>query len=179
MLKILKEKTVLIKMLNKILQKFGRKIIKVNSEYHLPWPTSFSTVDIAVMSKDKSKLLLGRKPGKDYWVFPGGFCDPSSESDQEDAIRELFEETNIRAKVSELKYIGNYNIEDLRYINTQHKIRTHFYMVIKDEKTCGANAGDDLEMVYWFDIEELILHPDIISPRHLYLFRELLKKIGR
>ena len=169
----------LIKMLNKILQKFGRKIIKVNSEYHLPWPTSFSTVDVAVVSKDKTKLLLGRKTGKDYWVFPGGFTDPSSESDQEDAIRELFEETNIRAKVSELKYIGNYNIEDLRYINTQHKIRTHFYMVIKDEKTCGANAGDDLEMVYWFDIEELILNPDIISPRHLYLFRELLKKIGR
>lgn len=166
-------------MLNKILNKFGYKILKTSSEYHLPWPTSFSTVDIAVVSKDKSKLLLGRKPGKDYWVFPGGFADPSSESDQEDAIRELFEETNIRAKVSELKYIGNYNINDLRYINTPHKIRTHFYMVLKDEKTCGANAGDDLEEVCWFDVEELILNPDIISPRHQHLFSELLKKIGR
>ncbi len=166
-------------MLNKILKKFGRKIIKVNSEYHLPWPTSFSTVDIAVVSKDKSKLLLGRKSGKDYFVFPGGFTDPSSESDQEDAVRELNEETHIVAKVSELKYIGNYNINDERYKDTQHKIRTHFYMILKDEKTCGANAGDDLESVYWFDIEELILNPDIISPRHQHLFRELLKKIGR
>lgn len=166
-------------MLNKILQKFGRKIIKIKSEYHLPWPTSFSTVDIAVVSKDKSKLLLGRKPSKDYWVFPGGFTDPSSESDQEDAIRELFEETNIRAKVSELKYIGNYNINDERYKDTQHKIRTHFYMILKDEKTCEYLAGDDLEMVLWFDIEELILKQDIISPRHRHLFIELLKKIGR
>jgi hypothetical protein len=52
-------------------------------------------------------------------------------------------------------------------------------MVIKDEKTCGANAGDDLEEICWFDIEELILNPDIISPRHQHLFQELLKKIGR
>ena len=165
-------------MLNKILQKFGRKIIKVNSEYHLPWPTSFSTVDIAVVSKDKSKLLLGRKPSKDYWVFPGGFTDPSSESDQEDAIRELFEETNIRAKVSELKYIGNYNINDERYKDTQHKFRTYFYLILMDEKTCEYLAGDDLVMVLWFDIEELILKQDIISPRHQHLFQELLKKIG-
>lgn len=164
--------------LNKILNYFGYHFQK-NSESYLPWPTCFHTVDIAVVDIFQNKLLLGQKPGKTYWVFPGGFADPSSESDQEDAIRELFEETNIRAKVSELKYIGNYNIDDLRYINTPHKIRTHFYMIVKDEKTCGANAGDDLESIYWFDIEELILNPDIISPRHLYLFRELLKKIGR
>jgi bifunctional NMN adenylyltransferase/nudix hydrolase len=165
------------KILEKLLAHFGYHFQK-SSQAYLPWPTSFSTVDIAVVSKDKSRVLLGRKPGKDYWVFPGGFTDPSSNSDEDDAVRELREETGIVIDKNSLKYIGNYNIDDLQYENTPHKIRTHFYMILRNDSEF-MKAGDDLEEVDWFSLEYLVGTRTIISPRHQELFQQLCKKLGK
>ena len=165
------------KIFDKLLKHFGYHFQK-SSQVYLPWPTSFSTVDIAVVSKDTLRVLLGRKPGKDYWVFPGGFTDPSSNSDEDDAVRELREETGIDINKSSLKYIGNYNIDDLRYENTPHKIRTHFYMILRNDSEF-VKDGDDLEEVGWFYIEDIISNMSVVSPRHQKLFQELCKKLGK
>ncbi len=166
----------MIHIFNTILNKFGYKFQNINEAY-LPWPTCFHAVDIAVYDIYSDKILLGRKSGKDYWVFPGGFTDPISKNDEEDAVRELFEETDIVKPSSSLVYIGNYFIDDLRYINSKNKIRTHFYRV-----DCSISekvkAKDDLEEVKWFDVKYLIENINTISPRHQHLFHEFLKSTG-
>lgn len=161
-------------MLNKLLKIFKIKIQKLD-EAHIPWPTSFSTVDIAVVDEQRKFILLGRKPGKDYWVFPGGFTDPSSETDEEDAVRELFEETNLKISKERLQYLGNFKIDDLRYKGTPHGIRTHFFLTFEDSYRIFPEAGDDLEEVRWFTFEQADKE---IGIRHKILLETLKKKIG-
>ena len=161
-------------MFNKILRIFNRRLHNLN-HFYAPWPTSFSTVDIAVVDLKKDWLLLGRKSKKDYWVFPGGFTEPSSKCDEEDAVRELFEETNLTITEKDLTYLGNFKIDDLRYFGTAHGIRTHFYLTNLDSGVIFPKAGDDLEEVRWFKIKEIEENNSIISPRHLELFNHLRK----
>jgi 8-oxo-dGTP pyrophosphatase MutT (NUDIX family) len=164
--------------LNKILNHFGYRFQK-NSEVYLPWSTCFHTVDIAVVDIFQNKLLLGQKPGKDYWVFVGGFTDPVSKNDEEDAVRELYEETDITINPNQLRYIGNYFIDDLRYINSQNKIRTHFFVTYLNKGCFNIIPKDDIEFLNWFDIKELEENNNIISPRHQHLFLELLNFMGK
>lgn len=164
--------------LNKFLNHFGYRFQK-NSEVYLPWPTCFHTVDIAVVDIFQNKLLLGQKPGKDYWVFVGGFTDPVSKNDEEDAVRELYEETDITINPNQLRYIGNYFIDDLRYINSKNKIRTHFFVTYLNKGCFNVKAKDDIEFLNWFDIKELEENNNIISPRHQHLFYELLNFMGK
>ena len=57
------------------------------------FPTVFTTVDIAVIRMDPLSILLGRKTidnGK--WRFPGGFTDPTDQTFEASAMREVSEE---------------------------------------------------------------------------------------
>lgn len=142
-----------------ILRHFNLKLQNLKKAY-LPWPTCFSAVDIAIVDVERDLILLGLKG--DRWCIPGGFTDPSSNFDEEDAVRELFEETRIVADPSEMIYIGNTKIPDERYENSPNGIRTHFfffnadstkikidYIVTKDERPL-----DDLDEIAWFSLKE-------------------------
>lgn len=143
-----------VNLLNKVLTKTGYHL-QNSSKAFLPWPTAFSTVDIAVVDLEKKEILLGRKYGKETYCFPGGFTDPSSESDVQDAIRELKEETNIEMSESDLNYICSMNINDDRYRGTKNGIRTHLYVTYVNKDEIVPVAGDDLCAVRWFSFKEL------------------------
>ena len=51
------------------------------------------------------QVLLVKKPGEKAWRFIGGFSDPSSNSLEEDAKREVKEETGV--DISEPVYLGS------------------------------------------------------------------------
>lgn len=85
------------------------------------FPVAYHTVDIACMKRDL--VLIGKKNGK--WWFPGGFVDPSDNSAEEAAKRELTEEVDVEA--DDFKYICSTKIDDWRYRNEPDKIITSFF----------------------------------------------------
>lgn len=108
------------------------------------FPTAYTTVDIAIMDGDR--LLLGRKEGEAKYRFVGGFSDPQSGSFEDDAIREVKEETGL--DLMGLRYIGSTRVDDWRYRSEPDCIKTMMFVA----ETCGgtANADDDLAEVKWF-----------------------------
>lgn len=172
-------RNIFLNVVSKILAHFNMVIVDKEKAY-IPWPTAFSTVDIAVVDIHASKILLGRK--KDRWCIVGGFTDPGNASDEEDACRELKEETTLVATPKDLKYIGNFNIPDPRYEGTPNGIRTHFFIFYANHKEVTPRGCDDLDEVCWFDLKdrfELIEVEDrFINKSHNILIRALKTYLG-
>lgn len=168
----------ILKAVNLVLNKLGFRVIG-SKEMYLPWPTCFSTVDIAVVDLDNDKILLGRK--KDRWCIIGGFTDPSSTYDVEDASRELFEETQLITGKMDLSYIGDTKIQDSRYNDTPHGIRTHFYLLLTNSKLVTPKASDDIDEVCWFSLKDRFAlldgHDSFIQPSHRVLLTMLRKHL--
>ena len=94
------------------------------------FPVSYTCVDIAVFSEDRSRILLGHKPNETAWRLPGGFTDPGSKSLEEDAARELQEETGLHIGTgggSLLTYMQSFSIDDWRYCNEPDSIKTTLF----------------------------------------------------
>jgi bifunctional NMN adenylyltransferase/nudix hydrolase len=133
----------------------------------------YATVDMAVLKKEGNtvKLLLGKKPNSKYWVMPGGFSDVNSNSYEEDASREIFEETCLVVDPTDTQYIGSVLVDDPRYRSQTNKIKTLLFVITKF--TGEVRASDDLEEVRWFDLVEITT--DIICSYHIVLLNMLTK----
>lgn len=137
-------------------------IYALNQQY----PTVYTTVDVAIMDRGYRSLLLCKKQNEDGWRFVGGFSDPKSNNFEEDAIREVKEETGIDVKNP--RYLANINIDDPRYRGTKHQIRTMFFVANVD-RDVKFKAQDDIEKLQWFNINDL---PNI-EKIHIPLLKEL------
>jgi len=132
------------------------------------FPTSFTTVDIAVFSEDYERILLCRKADEKLWRLIGGFADPSSETFEQDARREVHEETHI--EITDPMYLGSFKVDDWRYRNEQDKVKTLLFAAKHQSGT--PRPDDDIEEVGWFDIwrgDESILDIDLelkVMPNH-------------
>lgn len=163
-----------INLFSEFTKKLGIIITPVNKPY-IPWPTAFSTVDVAIVDPSVSAILLGRKGNK--WCIIGGFTDPSSASDEEDACRELMEETGIVAEASSLRYIGNFKVLDDRYAGTIHGVRTHFYFLEANSSNLKAKGSDDIDEVKWFSLKYGIIE-NVIQDCHKPLITALKQFLG-
>lgn len=136
------------------------------------YPKCIPTVDIAILSEDEKRILLGRKPEEDKFRFIGGYADVV-DSYEHDARRETIEETEL--EVADVKYVGSMIIPDWRYKNEADKIKT---ILFKARYVFGRPKGaDDIAEVRWFDIETLKANPvEYIMPVHLGLFDLFIKK---
>ena len=170
----------LLNLIKRFLATKGLLVLPKDKAY-LPWPTAFSTVDVAIVDQMAGKILLGRKKSGN-WCIIGGFTDPTSTCDEEDACRELWEETHLKATPSDLRLIGNCNIPDGRYEGTANGIRTHFYLFSVNHKKVTPIAGDDIEEVCWFDLKDrfkLVEGDDpYIQGSHKILIRLLKQYMG-
>lgn len=129
---------------------------------------TFHTVDVAIYNEDETEVLLGKKPYNDKWQFIGGFTTPESNSDEEDARREVMEESGL--EVTSLQYIGSCNINDWRYKNEQDKIRTTLF---KTHRAFGtAKGADDLPEVKWFKISNVV---EVLDEMHMPLWNMLVE----
>jgi mutator protein MutT len=109
---------------------------------------------VAIVVKDKEILLMYRKNEKEYYTFPGGGVE-EGETIERAVLRELEEETTIKATINKLLYHHIYddNTEQYfylcDYITGQPKLREDS---IEKEKTLqGNNSYNPL----WVKIEEL------------------------
>lgn len=114
------------------------------------FPTAFQTVDIAVLNPEKKEILLVRKPEDRKWRFIGGFSDPKSNSLEEDAKREVAEETGV--EVADVKYVASTRIDDWRYRGTENCIKTAIFVATY---VFGRPQGaDDVAEAKWFPYAE-------------------------
>jgi bifunctional NMN adenylyltransferase/nudix hydrolase len=97
---------------------------------HNQYPRLHMTVDVAVYKKHGAKgfaVLLGRKEPHGPLHFPGGFVEPTDESLEMAAVREISEETEVTTHGADsLEYVGSFRINDWRYQKEQ-RIITAFY----------------------------------------------------
>lgn len=130
------------------------------------YPVSYQAVDIAVIKA--SEVLLGKKKGENKLRFIGGFVDPTDNSLEEAAKRELFEECG-HIEIGKLEYLGSYRIDDWRYKKEKDKILSAFF-------ACtylfgNIKPSDDIEEAKWVPIYSL--KDTDIEPEHLPLFKAL------
>ncbi len=135
------------------------------------FPRTFPAVDIAVYRRGTvMEWLLVRKPGEALWRFPGGFVQPSDDSYELAAKRELAEETGI--EVGEMTYVTSHRVDDWRYRGEADKIMTTLYAA---EHTFGApKPADDVAEAGW--VGQLNLFA--LVPEHRPLLAPLVKWVA-
>lgn len=116
------------------------------------FPTAFTTVDVAILSQDGQRVLLGRKATEHEYRFIGGFSDPDSETFELDVRREAKEEAN--AGLHGITYIGSRRQDDWRYRGERDAIKTLMF-VARISTHSRPEPGDDIEEVRWFDVYSL------------------------
>ena len=133
------------------------------------YPKVYATVDVAVL--DGEKVLLGRKPNQHKFRFLGGFTDPTDNSYEDAAKREVEEESGLQ--VDDLIYLGSSKIDDWRYRGEEDKIITHLFSA---KYVLGnAKATDDIAELKWYNLKEL--KEDDFVKEHYPLFNILKKKL--
>lgn len=130
------------------------------------YPVCYPTVDIAIFTTDYTEILLGRKSSdpKNKWRFIGGFAEKVRGSYESDARTETMEETGLDTHT--MDYIGSAVIPDWRMNVPDKGIKTIFFATTV--MSMGANAGDDIEEVKWFEVNKLV-STDIVDT-HQVLF---------
>ena len=111
-------------------------------------------VGVGVVILDGDKILLikrGKPPRAGTWSLPGG-AQESGETLKEAAIREIYEETNLKVEI-----IGLIDIVDS--IRRDKKGDTEYHYTLIDfaaRVTGGAlRAGDDAIDSHWFTLQEI------------------------
>lgn len=106
----------------------------------------------AIVEKDKSILLVKRKnpPYKGCWAIPGGFLETGEESLERTSTRELWEETNLVARIEDVELLGVYSNPDR---DPRGHIIAHVYIIKKFSGEVKAN--DDAEEARFFPLRNL------------------------
>jgi bifunctional NMN adenylyltransferase/nudix hydrolase len=112
----------------------------------------YPTVDIAVFRHNKTELLLGRKTIDNKWRLLGGFSDPTDDSYEEAARRELTEECG-PIEITEMKYEKSFRVDDWRYRNEADKIITSLFST--DFISGDPLGSDDIAEVRWIKLPEV------------------------
>jgi len=124
------------------------------------------TVD-GLIIRDGQILLVkrGHMPYQGFWAFPGGFVG-WDESADEAVIREVLEETGLRAKI-----LGKlpFRSDPKRHMQ---QVMTQPYLLSVEGQ---AVAGDDAAEVRWFDLEHL---PEQLAFDHASILAPVMKAMG-
>ena len=115
----------------------------------LPQPASSAIV------RRGDRVLLVRRinpPSQDMFAFPGGRAEPG-EAPDETALRELHEETGIKARHQQL-----FATYDLPGYDADGTLTSHFFLsvfTVEADETAPVLAADDAADAGWYTLEEI------------------------
>lgn len=130
----------------------------VITAYSNPVPT----VDILIAYPGKGVVLVERRFEPLGWALPGGFVD-YGESVEAAALREAFEETNLKVKLDALLGVYSDPSRDKRL----HTISTVF--IALTDRPEDLRGGDDAAKALFFSLDAL---PDGIAFDHAVMLRD-------
>ena len=122
--------------------------------------------------------MLGKKDNDQKWRLLGGFSDPTNDSYEASALRELQEECG-KIEVAPMKYEGSFRVNDWRYRNEADKIITTLFST---EFIAGNPEGsDDIAEVNWFPISELpgMIERGLTAPEHMPQLTRILERYNK
>lgn len=139
------------------------------------YPKVYPTVDIAVFQNERTEILLGRKDIDNKWRLLGGFSDPTDDSFEAAAARELREECG-DIVTTPMQYEGSFRVADWRYKNETDKIITTLFST--DYISGFPQGSDDIAEVKWFTLDTVLgmIDSQTIAPEHIRHLSVLLKK---
>lgn len=141
------------------------------------YPVIMPCADIVVHDPTNNTILLGKKPNENQYRFIGGHVEVTDESYEAAALKELSEEAgdiSVCETTSNLKYICSGKIKDWRHVKESSEIFSTLFLATKQYGS--AKAGDDIEEVKWFKIEDILdyeSYSKIIVPEHVDFFGKL------
>jgi len=137
----------------------------------------YPTVDIALFRNNKKEILLGRKNIDNKWRLLGGFTDPTDDSYEIAAQRELREECG-PVETTPMRYEASLRVNDWRYRREEDKIITTLFST--DYVSGEVKGSDDIAEVKWFTLKELtdMLENKTIAEEHYPQF-DVLKKYNK
>lgn len=148
-------------------------IYSTQNQYPKVWPT----VDVAVTRKDHKEVLLGSRSENGVLIFPGGFVDPTDETLEAAAMRELHEEAGgdlDLGGVDAFSYVGSFQINDWRYKN-EERILTSLFTA---ELSFGTpKPSEELQSIGFYPLTKKTRQS--VSPSHQPLFDALLNHFGK
>ena len=111
------------------------------------------TADCVVTDGEGRVLLVrrGNEPFKDCWALPGGFME-MDETIEHCAVRELEEETGLRATVDMLRLVGVFSAPGR---DPRGRTVTAAYAFCMPDAATKAKAGDDAAALAWFPLSAL------------------------
>lgn len=136
------------------------------SKYCYDYPRPAVSADIVVFGYNDQGISLllimrGQDPYKNHWALPGGFLE-MGETIECCALRELFEETNIKNVKLEQLYTFSALARDPR-----GRVLTIAFWTIIKMNSKHIQAGDDASRAEWFNIGSLPLmafdHLEIVN----------------
>lgn len=126
-------------------------------------------VGVGVFVVHEGKILLVRRtmhPEIGKWSIPAGFVD-HGEDPQETAVREAFEETNLRVVIEELIDV---------YHNPPEQGGASFFIMYRARLLGGTlQAGDDADAAAFFALDNL---PEIAFPSTQAAIEQLKAKLS-
>lgn len=115
-------------------------------------PVVFPVVDIAIIDRAQSRILLGARRTEDgYLRFFGGFVDPADESLEEAALREAVEEAG-PIEIRGFRYVGSHRVRDPRYWGTRDRVMTSLF--VAEYVSGDPEAGDDIDRLEWVEFKD-------------------------
>lgn len=138
------------------------------------WPSALPTVDVAIIDNNTKTVLLIRKSNKTQYQFVGGFASPNAADYEEDAAREVQEETNLECK--DYTYIGSAKINDWRFRSEKNKIKTIFFAAEYVSGTPHVNDKiENIAELRWVPLNEL--KEEMFIEEHTVLFKLLTERV--
>ena len=141
-------------------------------QYHYKYPHPSVTTDCVIFGFDGAKLNVllierGIEPFKGRWAFPGGFLR-MDESAREGALRELQEETGLKAA-----YIKQFHtFSDPNRDPRERVLTIAYYALVRMEEVKG---GDDAASAAWFPLDEV----PALAFDHDLILRTALRELRR
>jgi 8-oxo-dGTP diphosphatase len=107
-------------------------------------------VGVGVLVQQEGRILLVRRlmnPERGKWSLPAGFVD-QGEDPRETAVRETFEETNLRVAIT--------GLVDVYFNRTQNGLGASIFILYRAELLGGElQAGDDADAAGFFALAAL------------------------